>query len=259
MKTHSLVGMVCLLFCFSGSAISRAQLPPQAEFGGITYPAKGNIQLDEGTLDMWVISQFDTDTPPHKTEGGRNWRAAFFNLVFSDDKASFIIHYLSWAQCFAMVGYCKPPQPYVIVGPPHWKAGEVHHIVFTWSGSMRSVFIDGNSEWVGGKGPLTSKNVDVQADIRGNLAAGLIQIGGNSSHITVDEIQIRRLALTPEEIIKAKDAPLAVDANTLLLDHCDGGPPEVMQGEKPAEILSGKYEIVDGKFGKAIKLWKEKK
>ena len=43
-------------------SIAYAQSPPPpAEFGSLTYPARGNVQLDEGTLDLWVISDFDTE------------------------------------------------------------------------------------------------------------------------------------------------------------------------------------------------------
>lgn len=261
MATHSLARMLSLLLCVTAAKTSRAELAPDAVFGGITYPAKGNIQLDEGTLDLWVISNFDTDYEIDKSPADHNWRACLFNLLFPEDNSHYVLQYISWGRGFAMIGYAKPPQPYVWAGPNHWKPGEAHHVVFTWSGTKRSVFIDGICEWKGGKGLNIGRDVDVQLDLHGDLTAALIQIGAGSSHITVDEVQIRRVALTPEEIIRAKNAPLVADVYTLLLDHCDGGPPEIIASKpgKEATQLIGTYEVVDGKFGKAVRLWKENK
>lgn len=239
---------------------SRAQAPPPpAEFGSLTYPARGNIQLDEGTLDLWVISDFDTDHVPSKEQG--SWQATLFSLVFPEEKWHYPLYYIAWGNGFALVGYNHPGQRYVWLGPPHWKPGEKHHVAMTWSGRKRSLFIDGVCEWVGRKGKGVSKDVEVEGELTGDLTNAHIQIGGGAGFVTVDEIQIRRIALTTEEIIAAKDAPLAADVNTLLLDHCDGGPAEIIGGQtgETKGTLSGAYEIVDGKFGKAIKLWKEKK
>ena len=261
---RQIVNLMLVAILISYAAIAaHAQLAPPSEFGNLVYPAKGNIQLDEGTLDLWVISQFDTDCPAHKTDADQNWRALLFELVLPDDKAKCIIHYISWANCFAMVGYVNPPQPYVMFGPPQWKPGEEHHVVFAWSGPKRSVFIDGVCEWQTPKtqGPINSCDVDVQGNLHGDLTSALIYVGGNYSHLAVDEIQIRNIALTREEIVKAKDAPLVADARTLLLDHCDGSAPEIIGGQtgETAGTLSGTHEIIDGKFGKAIKLWRAKK
>jgi hypothetical protein len=251
--------LVAAIVCFGFPVIAHAQAPPPlAEFGTLDYPARGNIQLDEGTLDLWVISNFDTDFKPQKDLA---WQATLFNLVFPEEGWHYPLYFIPWANGFALVGYGVPQQRYVWLGPPHWKPGEPHHVVMTWSGRKRSMFIDGICEWKGSKGMNISKDVEVEGELHGELTAAILRIGGGNSSITIDEIQIRRIALTTEEIIKSKDAPLVADANTLLLDHCDGGPPEIIGGQtgETAGKLTGKHEIVNGKFGKAIKLWVEKK
>ena len=55
----------------------------------------------------------------------------------------------------------------------------------------------------------------------------------------------------------AFSTPCNDDGNLCTIDHCDGNAPEIVSGG--AGTVSGAYEIVDGKFGKALKLWKEKK
>jgi hypothetical protein len=236
-------------------AVHAQAPPPPAEHGTLTYPARGNIQLDEGTLDLWVISDFDTDHVPAKGEPG--WQATLFSLIFPDEGWHYPLYFITWGNAFAFVGYGVPMQRYVWLGPPHWKPGEKHHVAMTWSGRKRSLFIDGVCEWMARKGKGVSKDVEVEGEITGDLTNARIQFGGGAGFVTVDEIQIRRVALTTEEIIAAKDAPLVADVNTLLLDRCDGGPPEIVSGE--GGKITGAYEVVDGKFGKALKLWKEKK
>lgn len=248
-----------LLLCSMVLAAQADTPPASAKFGSLSYPAKGNIQLDEGTLDLWVISNFDTDSPLDKTPQGRNWRALLIALNFPEEKWKYVMQFIEWGNAFAMIGYCDPAQPYVWFGPPHWKAGEEHHVVFTWSGRKRSVFIDGICEWKANKGLNNARDVDAQGEIKGDLTAAQLTLGGGYSYVTIDEVQIRTVALTPEEIVKAKDAPLTADKYTLLLDHCDGGKAEIISGHssETGGALVGTYEMVDGKFGKAIKLWKE--
>ena len=170
-----------------------------------------------------------------------------------------MLSFIPWADAFAMVGYAVPQQRYVWAGPPHWKPGEAHHVVLTWSGRKRSLFCDGQWEWKGGKGPYSSRDVEVEGGFIGDFTNARIEIG-RGGFVTIDEVQIRRTALTREEIVNAKDAPLVADVNTLLLDHCDGGPPEIIGGQtgETAGTLSGTYQIVAGKFGKATRLWKAK-
>jgi hypothetical protein len=245
-----------------GTPFTRAANPPPAsvEFGLISYPASGNIQVDEGTVDLWIVNDFDSDYPPDKSGKDLNWQATLFNVVFPEQNWHYPLYFIAWANGYAWVGYADPPQPYVWMGPPHWKPGEVHHIVMTWSGRKRSIFIDGICEWQGIKGKNVARDVDVGAPIRGDLTTALLQVGSSRSFLTIDEIQIRNIALTPEEIVAAKDAPLTADSRTLLLDRCDGGPPEIiLGGGEGGRKLTGVYQIVDGKFGKAIRLWKEKK
>jgi hypothetical protein len=254
-KCFTLAVLICPWLPFSGPAQG---LPAMADKGGLTYPASGNIQLDEGTLDVWVISNFDTDATPAKPAADQR-AATLFSLTFPDENWKYVIYFIPWANAFALVGYAQPGQGYIWLGPPHWKPGEAHHVVCTWSGRKRGLFIDGNCEWKGAKGAASSGNVEVCGPLHGDLTRALLEFG--NSFITFDEIQIRNVALTPDEVVKAKDAPLMADEHTLLLDHCDGGPAEIIGGPAgPAgRVVVGKYQLVDGKFGKAMQMWVEKK
>ena len=249
------------LALFAASAHSEQQPPPPGEYGALEYPARGNIQLDEGTVDIWVTAIFDTDFKADRTGKIGAWQATLLDLVFPDENWHYPLYFIAWANGFAFVGYTQPPQRYVSAGPPRWKPGESHRVTLTWSGRKRSVFLDGISAWVGAKGAYSSRDVIVEGELHGDLTSAVIRIGGGNSALIVDEIQIRRIALTTDEVVKAKDAPLVADANTLLLDHCDGGVPEII-GVQTGETkgnLTGVFDIVDTRFGKGIRLWREKK
>ena len=248
--------LVALLTVLLVPAVHAQSLPP-AQFGNLVYPAPGNIHLDEGTLDLWLIGDFDTDRDKATATGPDNRSAVFFMLMFPDENWKYSFFFVGWADALALVGYNDPGQRYIWVGPPHWKAGERRHVVMTWSGRKRSLYIDGVSDWVGSKGKRASRDVEVEGEFMGDLTRAFIQIGGGHSYLTVDEIHIRRIALTTAEVLAEKDAAPVADVNTLLLDHCDGGPPTI-SGSEGERQLTGTYEIVDGKFGKAIKLWKAK-
>src|SRR5262245_10972632 len=103
------------------ATLTHAQAPPPpSEFGALEYPARGNIQLDEGTVDLWVISNFDTDYKPQKDLA---WQATLFNIVFPEENWHYPLYFIAWANGFALVGYGVPQQRYVWLGPPHWKPG----------------------------------------------------------------------------------------------------------------------------------------
>jgi len=252
-------GAVALGLCLMTQTFAQ-EVPQDIAFGSLAYAARGNIQLDEGTLDMWVISNFDTREKLPDAKGGDRRAALLCDLVFPEEKWHYPLFFIGWSNAFAFVGYTVPNQPYVWAGPDHWKPGEAHHVVLTWSGRKRSAYIDGGCVWTGGKGQVVSRDVDAGGPIQGDLTQAEIVIGRAYSIITVDEIQIRNVALTPEQIAAAKDAPLAADRYTLLLDHCDGSNAEVISGVtgEAGRQLTGSYKLVDGKFGKAIQFWAEK-
>ena len=241
----------------SGSA-HTADLQPGWKYGSVSYPAPGNFDLDEGTMEMWVAADMDTED--------KKFGAMLFDLQAPQGESW---HYpiMFVGGSIAQIGYCKPRHSYVWAGKANWKAGEQHYFVFTWSGRARSIYIDGKHiETTKAQGPLqgegrgySSKDVMVEGFLNGQMTGATLMVGGQYSPITLDEVRISSVAKTEEEvsaIFAAKKAPMR-EPTTLLLDHCDGGPAEVVSGfsgEKGAKI-KGETKVVDGHFGKAIQLW----
>ena len=223
------------------------------QFGNLTYPAKGHIHLDEGTVELWIVCGYDVEDK--QTAAG-----TYFNLIFPDQPAHYVLIHINWGGALAMVGYTFPQQSYVWSEKLNWKPGQPHHIAWTWSGRKRSLYIDGKiGKGQPGHGPLqgegrvdTSANVIVEGWLHGDLTNAQLMIGRGHSVFTIDELRVSSVARPLAEIQQQMNAAPVGDAYTLLLDHCDGTPNDGGQ-------LSGSYEIVDTKFGKGIKLWKEPK
>ena len=247
-----------LIFVALAFAMPLHAEQPVRTYGNLTYPAKGNIQLDEGTVELYVISGFDSQ---------EEWKHAstygtLFNIVMPEENWSYTLTFITWGHAIAMIGYAYPQQSYVWNGAGKWKPGESHVVAWTWSGRKRSVFADGEYKFIG-KGGAKGSSIDnvVEGPLHGDLTKAQLMIGRGHSVFTIDEVRISSIARTPEELMKRKDAAPVADAHTLLLDHCDGGPADVISkfsGETAAKT-EGSFEIVDGKYGKAIKLWKDEK
>jgi hypothetical protein len=225
-------------------------------FGQLMYPAKGNIHLDEGTVELYVISGFDSEEEWKHTSS----YAVLFDVVFPELNWHYVLNFITWQHGISMVGYSQPQQSYVSFGHPRWKPGEHRTVAWTWSGRKRSLIVDGKYQYAGKHGaPGDSRDNIVEGWLQGDLTTARLVLGAGV--FSVDEFRVSSIARTPEELIALQSNSPVADAHTLLLDHCDGGPAEIISGfsGETGGTLSGSYEIINGKYGKAIKLWKEGK
>lgn len=256
MKSPPRVLSAALALALLSSAALVAEEPPGRKYGNLLYPARGNIQLDEGTLELWLISDFD---PQDKAA-----RCMPFDLIF-EDGSHFVLMLIT--RYLAFIGYVKPQQSYTWSERLPWKPGESHHVAVTWSGRKRSVFLDGrvgkgtpDHGALQGEGRVdSSQDVIVEDSLFGDLTGAKMWFGYQVSPITLDEIRISSVARPVEEIRDTMAVAPKADAYTLLLDHCDGGPAEVISGfsgEKGAE-KQGVYRVIDAKHGKGIALWSD--
>lgn len=244
------------LTCLLCVTLNASAQQPARTYGGVSWPTRGNIQLDEGTVELYVISGFDSQEEwKHSSTYG-----TLFDVIFPDENWHYVLNFITWSHALAMVGYTYPAQSYVWNGAGKWKPGEPHVVAWTWSGRKRSVFMDGEYKFIG-KGGAKGSALDqiVEGVFHGDVSKALLTSGNGHSAFTLDEVRISSIARTPEELMKLKDAAPTADAYTLLLDHCGGGPAEAISGfsGETGAKLAGVCEIVDGKFGKAIKLWKD--
>lgn len=197
-----------LFLVFASFEVSRAAT--------VEYPAFGNLNFDEGTIELWLVP-VDSTKPDSKPQ---NWKSIFHFLhiespdIFTVDwtvtqkelNANLRVRLddKTGAKGMRNLGNEKSPD----ANP---RQGELTHLAFTWKGLEMAHYADG--EFLGKVSQLTGFSGPI-----GNL---VIQLGDEdkpSRAWLFQAIRISSVARTPEELANA--TPVA-DASTLLLDRAD--------------------------------------
>jgi hypothetical protein len=97
----------------------------------LTYPAAGNLADSRGSIEFWLRPNWDGDDGGHHTLLWWGEGSNFFHLR-KDDISNLVFDY------FYSGGSCGAPAHVAA-----WRAGEWHHIGFTWEGPEISLFVDG--------------------------------------------------------------------------------------------------------------------
>ena len=248
----SFVGLAIVTCCHA-----QGDAPPR-KYGSLVFPAKGNIHLGEGTVEMWFINGFDTEVP--QEQWTEKWRT-LFALIFPT-KEKYAIFFPS-PNTMVVAGYVLSGEQSYVWSPQNlrWKPGELHYLAWTWRGKERDFFVDG--EKLVGVIPNWETTVpevrEVQGTVHGNLEGAVLNFGGRGSSIALAGIRISSIALTKEDVLRSMEQGPVKDISTLLLDRCDGAPSEVISGYSGEK--GGSYKgvalPVETKFGKGTQLWSE--
>jgi hypothetical protein len=234
-----------------------------------SFPAKGLIDLNEGTIEYWIKFDFD----PQEQHDNWRGRASVFWLdlgdkAFPDDGWSATIGTRSLTAqpsdgMAAMTRFAitlegkKFPHPAFSMFPPG-KAKEWHHFALTWSGGRAAqAFVDGKP---------SDRNEYHDSFIRSLGAAARVGIGHdprskyipNHNPIALDDFRISAVTRKPEELGFSVGA-LKPDRQTLLLLDFEHGDDKIVPAHSAAEptptpVLPKKWKYVDGKFGRALSL-----
>lgn len=241
----SLCGLALMLL--AAPAVAE-EVPADLRFGKVQYPALGNLQLDEGTVEVYIQAHFNTDQPnSFSTSIG-----PFFIITIARSTENAVLFYVTKARKIAMVGYFAPVNHSYVNSSPKgkpgltWKDGEHHVVAFTWKGDRRQVIIDG----------VPGEETKVEGPLPIDLNQATLQVGGGASLFAVDELRISSVVRSLEELKAAVNVAPQADMFTLLLDHFDEAP--AVLGGNPAtakRVTDGPALVVEGKFGKALRLW----
>ncbi len=109
---------------------------------GVSYPAEGNIDLAQGSVDMWVQPRFDPQVEVERATRGRYNRSLFGVELANGDHWGFywniddrcVRFYNRVGGKVQITLPSRAPQP--------WKQGEWHHVAFTW-GDEAVIYVDG--------------------------------------------------------------------------------------------------------------------
>jgi len=243
-------------------------------WGHVSYPAKGNIRMQAGTVELWF--RYDGD-PEEKLE--RYSRFTIFE--FHSEKPYFLMG-------ISVRGNDKTgPNPTVLVdlrgrdeddkpveqflgAPFKDEPNAFHHVAVGWD-------LKAMKAWVALDGKVTSEvalNTGLwyamsRASTEGRLRLGVRGKYGHHSQIVVDEFRISDVMRPVEQLGANLDQALRPDPSTLLLDAFDGDFTPDGKTQTKAAFISGfsgekgglptqHTRFVPGKFGKGLQLYVDK-
>ncbi len=225
---------------------------------GVSYPAEGNIELAQGSVDMWVQPRFDPQVEVEQATRGRHNRSLFGVELANGDHWGFYwniddrcVRFYNRVGGEVQVGLpSKAPEP--------WKQGEWHHVALTW-GEDAVIYVDGQrvaaKQW--------------QGTMPGELAGATIWLGtggrfGDPCQFVVDNLRVSDVPLDfTQEALRARE--VQPGEHTLLLDSFEHDfVPDGKRTAMPTKITrAGAWEgirppeqaaFVEGISGKALEL-----
>jgi hypothetical protein len=257
MMTRHLAGrtLACLglLWC-TGMALAE-----RITTGTLAYPIKDNIDLQEGTLECWVLLPVAMDTFDNTGQSSSSI-AVLFSLI--GNPGTLQASLLTGGIFGQNIGWYIRPGPKPLMQPTAgnitWQPNEWHHLAVVWKDKELTLYLDG-------KLASTRTNQASLKTVFERLDDQLLfgdkwHVGGR---LVIDELRISLVARTPDEL-GFHHVPLQPDPFTALLDSFDlAEPPD--EGPlltKPEVILAGAGGtsrgpcwLVPGKSGKALSLY----
>jgi len=207
----------------------------------LSYPAEGNIELAQGTLEMWVRPEFDPNVEVVDGAGRGVHNRNLFQVKLANGDAV----YLYWnidvrgLRLFVREG---DTYPVMLDATLPWQKGEFYNVAVTW-GDEIAMYVDGE--------PVASKTHAGTTDQ--TLEGAEIVLGSATTEFTIDELHISNTVRDPAGL----GQPATVDEATLLLDHLD----ETFEGDgqqmtRPAKAAergdwTGGRVSTSGTFGPA--------
>ncbi|HUS80400.1 MAG TPA: LamG-like jellyroll fold domain-containing protein [Armatimonadota bacterium] len=234
-----------------------------ASAGRITLPARELFDFEEGTVEAWVMFEFDP-AGWQEDQGVYQWRGRWFTFTApqtnTDLGAEVVVEYglknhgrlgriepgCNFRVAFYVDGE-KVPHP-VLPACTKFERGTWHHFAVTWAeGRIVRAYLDGK---------LAQEMVFPHSVVRDVPAAAQVIIGHPDDPrwnlLALDDLRISSIARQPEEL-GSQAAPPQPDPYTLLLDgfeHVADRDGHMIS--TPAVLadaaLPGEYELTGGRM-----------
>ncbi|MCF7837280.1 MAG: LamG domain-containing protein [Candidatus Marinimicrobia bacterium] len=187
--------------------------------GQITYPAIGNLDLEEGTIEIWLTPMRALYTPSVAYQGllhcgaVRNDHFSMSLAWYAKNNTHMIEANLGGGRLANVTAQA----------PADWTPGQMHYVAFTWQGATMVLFADE----AGGDGgrQVTEQNRRIQLeafDQLGSPGDTLVIAGQRDGYQTYVIVHAVRISAVARELAAAPVPPLdrtaLDDVYTLLLD-----------------------------------------
>lgn len=188
----------------------------------LTYPAPGNIDMAQGTLEAVVTVNFD----PAQSAANKQNYGLFLLKHSNNNQVCWFWDYVGQGLWFYLgigPGYPQTYPIHIQANNLGWKKGETHHVALTW-GDTTCMYVDGK---------LVAESVAHPGWLTDALEGTLLQLGAVGSDpggFTVHELRIAKDVASPEQLSavasqlqqQGSKLILADTPDTLLLDHFEG-------------------------------------
>lgn len=254
----------CWAQASTGPSLEYKVKPGPQHFARITYPALGNIELDEGTVEMWVRNDFD---PQSRITNRFYCPISYFSVRLAmKRRLSLMVRHTTGRRgkvlrgakdLWATAGKASGGPRLHALG---WKnKGEWRFIAMSWKYKgakyVRKLYVDG--KYLGATS-ARQERMELEPDAR--ICVGSYYL--NYCFAAVDQLRISAVERTPAEIAAGFKNGLKGDKLTLLFDDfTDITPAAKKNGLAISKArngvvgrIHGSYELIAGKFGQAIKL-----
>jgi len=201
--------------------------------GILTYPADGNIDLNQGSLHIWVRVNFD---PKAGKAGDARYNQSLFSLEFPNEDA---VGFYWNIDDRGMRAYVRKGSPLrnqypVLIGShqPDWEKGDSHIVTLSW-GKRFAIFVDGK--------------LAAQANYQGTTDAPL---KGALMQISSSGFILRAVKISKSEYAEGTPIEFVPDGDCLLLDTFVSivRKDESLAFSHPEKMASGKFGTLMGKF-----------
>ena len=219
--------------------------------GSATWPARGNVNPEQGTFECWVRPEFDPNLKVEDRGGRAQHNQNFLAIEFAKDRRACLYWNIDDRGMRAFVQTGQGQYPVLISTRNAWQRGQWHHVALTW-GDELAVWVDGRKAGAKPHRGLLDDALDRAA----------IKLGFDTCAFLVDSLRTSDVARTRFDL----SAPLEADGNTLLLEQFDHEPapgedrrtrPQKIAADcgAPGGLISPECGIVEGKWGRALALF----
>jgi hypothetical protein len=188
----------------------------------LQYPASGNLDMRQGTLEAVVTVDFD----PEQAVVGKHNQSLFTLRAANGNTLSWFWDYVGKGMWFYVgIGPSYPQQYPVHIRADNlgWKQGETHHLALTWGDKTR-MYVDGK---------LVAESVAHEGWLPDALGAEALSVGahgGDQSGFILHELRTADRPAPAEELaaraVQVRQTGAAAELpdtpGTLLLDHFAG-------------------------------------